>query len=226
MRKILIIATILISSVYALTLRAENTTLADFENGHQIDEKKYMDMLKNYIQNGGEVNRVIPNSGGDYTLLLDAAEDGKYLATKYLLENGADKAVDQRDKFGQTALWITDNPQIAKLLLQYGASIYIKRGELTLYEKHKNNNSQVAEVIKEFIKNTEASQIKQNPIVFETGEPVSVLFKSGKRCNATILISGKKQSKVEYNEWCESGLVSSKSKGEKEWAPNNALSSR
>ncbi len=61
---------------------------------------------------------------------------------------------------------------------------------------------------------------------YSAGDRVYAVFESGKKCKATVLVPGNDQSKIEYNEWCETGFISSKSKGEKEWAPNHAQSSR
>lgn len=61
---------------------------------------------------------------------------------------------------------------------------------------------------------------------FATGDRVNVIFQNGSKCKATILVSGKDQSKIEYNEFCETGFISSKTKGEVEWAPNHAISAR
>ena len=204
---------------------AAKVQLKDFEKGYDITENKYMEMLKNYIQNGGDVNGVITNRGDKYTLLLDAVEDGKYIAAKYLLENGADRSVDQRDAMGQTALWLTENPKIARLLLQYGANPYVKNPDgLTLYEKTSRYQPKVARVIKEFIDNSTLNNSEKNK--FRVGDAIYVIFKNGKQCNATVIMEGSKQSKIEYNEWCDLGFASSKSKNEKEWAPNSALSTR
>lgn len=62
--------------------------------------------------------------------------------------------------------------------------------------------------------------------LFDVGDSVYARFENGQKCKATVILPGKTQSKIEYNEWCETGFISSKSKGEKEWAPNHALSSR
>ena len=69
------------------------------------------------------------------------------------------------------------------------------------------------------------SELKKETM-FSVGDRIYVHFQSSKQCPATILVSGKEQSKIEYNKWCETGLISSKQKGEQEWAPNSALSSR
>lgn len=67
------------------------------------------------------------------------------------------------------------------------------------------------------------------PIVsptYSVGDRVYVLFSNGKRCNASIIVAGKDQSKVEYNEYCKINFIGYKSDGEEEWVPNNALESR
>lgn len=76
------------------------------------------------------------------------------------------------------------------------------------------------------VKNSITEKTMSKALRFSVGEKVYVLFNSGKKCKATVFILGKEQSKIEYNEWCQSGFISSKEKGEIEWAPNHSLTHR
>jgi len=67
---------------------------------------------------------------------------------------------------------------------------------------------------------------KKYVLPYSVGDRVYVIFENGKKCKATILIPGNEQNKIEYNEYCETGFISHKSKGESDWAPNEALIQR
>jgi len=54
----------------------------------------------------------------------------------------------------------------------------------------------------------------ENPYTF--GDRVYVHFQSGRKCPATVIIYGKEQNKIEYNDYCESSFISNNQKGEQE----------
>ncbi|WP_370317105.1 hypothetical protein [Pseudoalteromonas sp.] len=61
---------------------------------------------------------------------------------------------------------------------------------------------------------------------YSVGDAVYVLFQNKAKCSASILIAGNEQSKVEYNNFCKLGFISSKSSGEEEWVPNHSMLKR
>ena len=68
------------------------------------------------LENGASPN--IKNSSGETPLLM-ACLRGKFDFVKFLLEKRADPNIADED--GNTPLMVTSNPELAKLLLQYGA---------------------------------------------------------------------------------------------------------
>ena len=60
---------------------------------------------------------------------------------------------------------------------------------------------------------------------FNVGDSVTVLsgLSNQYKYDAVVIISGNKQSKVEYTRFCQLRFVDTRNSGDTEWAPNRAI---
>jgi ankyrin repeat protein len=78
----------------------------DFNEAFALPKENWLEVLQDYIRDGGDVNEHHPNS--DWTLLHLAAEHGNIEAIRLLVNNGAD--INVRDVKGLTPLhWAVDS---------------------------------------------------------------------------------------------------------------------
>ena len=202
--------------------------------------------LKKYLEDGGDPSAWVDLDNG-YNLLMAAVVYCSTDDVRLLLEHGADKTINAQRRYSsspQRAIELVSGVENTELLMQYGARVdfpYISHQEqyrgrgLTIleYMKRYNEDSPYANFDKEIevIERYQNKISKQNSIVrtelsYSQGDRIFVLFDNGKKCKATVLMPGKEQSKIEYNGFCDVNFLAYKSDGEKQWAPNHALTSR
>ena len=90
------------------------------EMAHQASGKGDLKTVKEFIQNGGDVNKINEQK---QSMLMFAAFNGYYEICEYLIENGA--KIDHLDNLGRSALTYASSgpfPQTVELLLKYGAN--------------------------------------------------------------------------------------------------------
>ena len=82
------------------------------------------DIAKVLILNKANVN-VRENTDG-YTILMNACSTNNLELVRVLLLNGTQNSVNDTNNYGETALMLTENVDIVRLLIQYGANIHVK----------------------------------------------------------------------------------------------------
>ena len=124
----------------------------------------HFEIVEFLLNNGANVDAEMFN--GETPLLIAAwyARDGKYETMKALLEHGAN--VNHKDKHGRTALHnaaMYSGKEVINLLISYGADVNAidEFGRTPLIAATKQNNTEAASEIKQYIQTIEDEKQKE-----------------------------------------------------------------
>ena len=106
-----------IELLIAAGVNVDEVDKASCGTGLMLKKHTYADVVKELIKAGADVN--VENKNDGWTTLIYAAYCGDTEMVKTLIEAKAD--VNKKNKDGKTALLLTDDPDIIKLLKQAGA---------------------------------------------------------------------------------------------------------